>query len=100
MTTRKEERKLDFEAVLKQGRAGELRGSTIKTFAQSYERKIFGADFDIPRGTDGMDIREQLEKLSKFLPVAENAQLILIGNLEQKNAFRVRIKGIYLEAKG
>lgn len=102
MTTREEEKKLDFENVLKRGRAGELQGNTIITFAQEYERKIFGVDFDIPLGkefADSMDIRVELEKLSKFLPVAENAQLILIGNLEQKNAFRIRIKGIYLEVK-
>ena len=59
--------------------------------------KIFGGDFDFYDQSKPIDILEKLRHLAKFLPMAESAEMCVIGGLEQKDAFRIRIKGIYSE---
>ena len=57
-------------------------------------REIFGADFDIPSGSDKVDALEKLKFLAPLLGTAEDAYLINVGQLTQKDAYRIRIKGI------
>ena len=60
--------------------------------------KIFGTDIDIPIETfeaeEWVDVKEQLEFLAKFLPKAVSVELLVIGRIETKPAYRVRIKGL------
>lgn len=59
--------------------------------------KIFGTDFDLPAGEKRIDAKSKLEHLIPYIQTAKKIELILVGQLEQKDAFRVRIMGIHEE---
>ena len=67
---------------------------------EKVNKGITGGDFDFPRGTERIDILKHLESFAKAMPKAESAEMILIGQLEQKDAFRVRIKIVTKEGVG
>ncbi len=98
MTNKKKVRMMVLEDLVKRGRAGELCGNLIITSIGTFRRGIFSSDFDIPvYGKDNrMDIREQLTEITKFLPTAEKVELFLVGNMEQGNTIRIRMKIIYI----
>jgi len=57
--------------------------------------KIFGADIDIPAFKDKVGVKAQLKHLATYLSAAKKVELLVLGELETKYAFRIRIQGIY-----
>lgn len=71
------------------------RGEDKEYGMSTTEVAVFGADFDFPSGTVSMDVLERFKRLAKFLPAAETLNMCIVGRLETKDAFRIRLKGIY-----
>ena len=57
-------------------------------------KQVFVKDFDIPIGEYETDALSALKRLSKYIDKALECK-ISYGKLETKDAFRIRIKGIF-----
>jgi len=68
---------------------------------EKYTPKIAGTDFDFDTQkqveSGCLDVLGQLQHLAKYIQIATSAELIWIGQLEAKDATRIRLRIIYPE---